>query len=131
LLIPTEAGSDKVEVVTWNTGEREWRVETNASHAEAQFIQWLLDKPENNQLLHRTRNIDIQMYDWNPCLPCATDLNRLRKAAPPNVTGTITYRTTYPGESGVAELRRGGWVVRNLADGPPVMTQEMQVAANR
>jgi hypothetical protein len=128
-LIPTEAGSDKVEVVTWNTGERDWAVASNASHAEAQFNQWAL-KEEHRQLLSRTRNIDIQMYDWNPCLACASDLNRVRGWLPPNATGTVTYRAPYPGESGVALLERAGWLVRNLADGPPVATQELQAAGN-
>jgi len=127
-LIPTEPGSDKVEVVTWNTGELDWRVRSNASHAEPQFTQWVL-KHENQQLLRRTTNIDVQMYDWNPCLACASDLNRVRRMAP-NATGTVTYREPYPGESGVALLEAGGWTVRNLADGPPVATQELQAAGN-
>lgn len=127
-LIPTEPGSDKVEVVTWNTGELDWRVRSNASHAEPQFTQWAL-KEENRQLLRRTTNIDIQMYDWNPCLACASDLNRIRRMAS-NATGTVTYRQAYPGDSGVALLEAGGWTVRNLADGPPVATQELQAATN-
>ncbi|MEV0292371.1 hypothetical protein [Nocardia sp. NPDC050710] len=119
-LIPTEPGSDKVEVVTWNTGEIDPGLVSNASHAEPQFTQWAR-KPENQQLLRRTTRIDIQMFDWSPCRACAVDLNSVLVYAN-RAALVLRFSDPYPGASGVPLLQAAGWNVT----GPGVEPQQEQ-----
>ncbi|WP_433292404.1 eCIS core domain-containing protein [Actinoplanes sp. CA-030573] len=110
LFAPEAAEPDTIQVLTWNTGELDWRVTSNGSHAEPQFVQWAT-KPENRQLLARAVSLTIDMFDWNPCAPCAEDLNRVRFWMPQSATATLCYREAYPGTNGIPLLTGAGWSV--------------------
>jgi hypothetical protein len=108
-IIPPEPGGSQLKILTWNTGEFDPRLDSNASHAEPQFVQWIL-KPENKHaLLSRVTAIKVELFDWNPCARCAVDLNRVLASAPKGTEGTVIWTEPYPGPSGVVALETGRW----------------------
>jgi hypothetical protein len=119
LLVPPVEGSGEVRLVSWNTGDLDPKVQSNASHAERQFTEWFEAQPMNWR--RRVRSIDVQI-NLSPCTFCASDLARIRRYAPGLEAASISY--TQPYQQGplastpasIGSLRSSGWSV----SGPPV-----------
>ncbi len=103
-LLPPDDTKDKLQLLTWNTGEIDPSVQSNATHAEPQFVQWVT-KPENRHLLRRITSIQLDLFNWSPCAACGADIKALESLIPSDAVKTISYRTEYPGLSGLGAVR--------------------------
>jgi hypothetical protein len=92
LLVPPEPESDELKLVTWNTGDIDPRVLSNATHAERQFTSWFESQPEK----WRKRVVSIQaQINYSPCTSCAADLSRIAALAPSLPNATLTWEKPY------------------------------------
>ena len=71
LLAPPEAGSKTVHMVTWNTGELDPGLDSNATHAERKFIDWLGGQPVGWRT--RIQGIDAAI-NLSPCSRCTPSI---------------------------------------------------------
>jgi hypothetical protein len=72
-----EAGSDKVELLTWNVGISEYRKRSNRSHAERTFYNWFKQKLEEPEWKERVKKIEIINEPFSPCDDCCYDLTEI------------------------------------------------------
>jgi hypothetical protein len=92
LLVPPEPESDEVKLVTWNTGDIDPRVLSNATHAERQFTSWFESQPEKWR--RRVVSIEAQI-NYSPCTSCAADLSRIAALAPALQNAALTWEQPY------------------------------------
>ncbi|HWR01830.1 MAG TPA: DUF4157 domain-containing protein [Chlorobaculum sp.] len=74
LVIKPEAGSQQIEVVSWNTKAPEKG--HNVSHAERQFINWF--DSQAPRWKQRVASADVVVYGRDICELCAADLQSMR-----------------------------------------------------
>lgn len=126
LLLPPESGSKEVKLVTWNTGDLDPKVESNATHAERQFVEWFEDQPL--EWRNRVETIDIRI-NFSPCTFCAVDLRRIVALAPSLKSASITYDKKYTQgplattEASLGQLRRK-WTINGQ---PPTGEKEEEL----
>jgi hypothetical protein len=92
LLLPPLAGSKEVKLITWNTGDLDPKVQSNATHAERQFTEWFERQPPVWRL--RVQTVDIKI-NFSPCTFCAADLTRMVRFAPSLQNGSLNYDQPY------------------------------------
>ena len=122
VLLP-EAGSTTLEMTTWNTGELDPTVVSNATHAEAQFTQWF--GRQEDRWRRRVRSIDMDIRDYSPCTMCADDLQKVITIYAPWREGkaTVHYREPYKlGElattpQALSKLEGAGWKIDDKSAG--------------
>jgi hypothetical protein len=93
-----------LEVVTWNTGELDPRVQSNATHAEEQFVQWFLR--QGAAWRERVEGIRIEVHDLSPCVACIEGLVRVHQHAPELREAKISWGSLYT---------KGVWATTNEA----------------
>lgn len=100
LVIKPEAGSQKLEVVAWNTSAPEKG--HNTSHAERQFIEWF--NGQNAKWKDRVVSVDVTVNGRPICDLCASDIATM-KARYPKVA--INWKSgDSGGKKGQAEKRQ-------------------------
>jgi hypothetical protein len=107
-----------VSVKTWNTGDIDPSVKSNASHAEPQFTQWFMKQPR--EWLARVRGVNVTRLSWSTCDACAADLReiptKLEKIGNKLSKNKFKLHSTklYPNEKFRAkEGQPEGWTVSN------------------
>ncbi|MDJ0845627.1 eCIS core domain-containing protein [Crocosphaera sp.] len=119
LLVPPEKGSKEVKLVTWNTGEIDPTIQSNATHAERQFTEWLEDQPI--QWRRRVQRINIKI-NFSPCIFCASDLARILTLLPFLESARIDYDKRYTQgplattEKSLGKMRAKGWHITKRSD---------------
>ena len=73
--IKTKTSASVVSIKTWNTGDIDPSVQSNASHAEPQFTQWFIKQPK--EWLERVRGVNVKRLSWSTCAACAADLKEI------------------------------------------------------
>lgn len=92
LLLPSKPGEKEVKLATWNTGDIDPKVQSNATHAERQFVEWFEAQPPE----WRTRVETIEIHiNYSPCIFCAADLKRIVTYAPSLKSASIIYDKKY------------------------------------
>jgi dolichol kinase len=85
---------------------------TNVSHAEAQMVEWLINRPD--PWLQRVASVVITLTH-SPCDRCANDLERVRNIfdalGKPDVDLVVTWSAIYreTSETGIGTLSRARW----------------------
>jgi hypothetical protein len=94
-VLEPEAGADKIQIVTWNTGDITRNVTNNATHAERQFYEWFIAQPP--EWIDRVKRIEIENRPFSPCTACADNLTDLLRRTNPEVlkNATLVWRTPY------------------------------------
>jgi hypothetical protein len=125
---------DVVRVVTWNTSPLDRKSSGNNSHAEAQFVDWLLKRRE---LVSAISTVQLNLVNFSPCGACADEVGPLltvvrtqMRATPPprlrHVPAMLSWVTLYPATASpttwqnVVELGRAGWQVHAPRRAHPV-----------
>ena len=75
-LIAPNAGSNEVELLTWNT-QSDHKRESNQGHAEHNFDGWL--KTQDTSFLSRITEIELDLRRYSPCDTCCLLLDSLAK----------------------------------------------------
>jgi hypothetical protein len=73
--IKTKTSASVVSIKTWNTGDIDPSIQSNASHAEPQFTQWFMIQPK--EWLKRVRGVNVKRLSWSTCAACAADLKEI------------------------------------------------------
>ncbi len=120
VILPQAAGSKEIEARTWSTGD-EPNSNSNATHAERQFEEWLKKQPLDWR--KRVESISLRI-EKSPCKLCSRTLSNVYALLPNVKTASLTYdsvyttppnATTKSSISGIA-----GWNV----SGPPIPDEE-------
>ncbi|WP_234816666.1 MULTISPECIES: phage tail protein [Mycolicibacterium] len=129
------AGAASVNVVTFNTAEGS-PVQSNATHAERQFVNWLRRSDED----WRKRIVGVAVdISHSPCTLCTDDMIAVKALTPEATTRTLTWRKAYVDKMREAADNRsttnatlaaiaesGGWKVEPRAVGPDASPAEEQ-----
>jgi hypothetical protein len=122
----------EIKTVSWNTGDLNKRVHSNASHAERQLTYWLeMQHKKDETFLPSVVSITISLESPkakdSPCPMCAADLKEIAKYFPTaerkiSFTGLYTCPgivTVEEAQAAVESLQQGPnkWDVKDLGRG--------------
>ncbi len=90
LILEPESGSNQLEILAWNTGnsigrkDADGEYETNVSHAEHQFVEWFINRPQSWRNRVEIVEVDVEASGSvdKICAKCAADFDRIRKLNP-------------------------------------------------
>jgi hypothetical protein len=89
-----------VEVRTWNTGDIDRNRESNTSHAERYFVNFV--HGQENTWKRRITRIDAELHSYSPCTACALELRgvlrevrAVKRQGDPPVVAELRWSTPY------------------------------------
>jgi hypothetical protein len=130
-------GQPPVQVVTWNTSPTALNEDSNTSHAEHQFCDWL---KRDDHLMKHIQTLTLSVHNFIPCAGCSEDLVNLIKKIKiaqresPVLRAAHVYWATFfsgkipPSWQALDRMRSNGWTLHAPLDAYPPETDSAKMS---